>query len=139
MSGQGPSNPYAAKLSARIKCTRNTSASPAKFAIKYKPPEVTAAVLLLAAQRPSAHFETTASANNPSLVKPFGGETDIFIYPGYRFKAIDALITNFHLPKSTLLMLVCAFVGYERTMAAYQAAIAARYRFFSYGDAMFII
>jgi len=66
------------------------------------------------------------------------GDTSIFITPGFRFKAVDALITNFHLPKSTLLMLVGAFAGYERMRAAYETAVAERYRFFSYGDAMFI-
>lgn len=65
-------------------------------------------------------------------------ETRLFIRPGYRFKVVDALLTNFHLPESTLLMLVCAFGGYETMMAAYRHAVAARYRFFSYGDAMFI-
>lgn len=69
--------------------------------------------------------------------KPFLGETDIFIYPGYQFNTVDALITNFHLPKSSLLMLVCAFAGYERVMNAYQIAIEKEYRFFSYGDACF--
>lgn len=66
------------------------------------------------------------------------GQTSLFIYPGYRFHAVDALITNFHLPGSTLLMLVCAFVGTERLLAAYRSAVAERYRFFSYGDAMFL-
>ena len=66
------------------------------------------------------------------------GETDIFIYPGYRFRLVDALVTNFHLPKSTLLMLISAFAGRDRVMNAYQAAIESQYRFFSYGDAMFI-
>jgi S-adenosylmethionine:tRNA ribosyltransferase-isomerase len=66
------------------------------------------------------------------------GDTDIFIYPGYKFKAVDALITNFHLPESTLIMLVSAFLGYENTMKAYAAAVLERYRFFSFGDAMFI-
>ncbi|HBP69018.1 MAG TPA: tRNA preQ1(34) S-adenosylmethionine ribosyltransferase-isomerase QueA, partial [Alcanivorax sp.] len=65
-------------------------------------------------------------------------ETDIFIYPGYRFRQVDALVTNFHLPRSTLLMLVSAFAGRERVLAAYEEAIRERYRFFSYGDAMFI-
>ena len=65
-------------------------------------------------------------------------ETDLFITPGYQFRAVDALITNFHLPKSTLLMLVSAFAGYDRIQAAYAHAIAQRYRFFSYGDAMFL-
>jgi S-adenosylmethionine:tRNA ribosyltransferase-isomerase len=66
------------------------------------------------------------------------GETDLFITPGYRFQVVDALLTNFHLPRSTLLMLVCAFAGYDRVMAAYRAAVEAGYRFFSYGDAMFL-
>jgi S-adenosylmethionine:tRNA ribosyltransferase-isomerase len=66
------------------------------------------------------------------------GETDIFITPGYRFRVVDALITNFHLPKSTLLMLVSAFAGTDTIRAAYAHAIAERYRFFSYGDAMFL-
>ena len=66
------------------------------------------------------------------------GETNIFIYPGYRFRIVDALITNFHLPESTLIMLVSAFAGRERTLAAYEEAVRERYRFFSYGDAMFI-
>ena len=66
------------------------------------------------------------------------GWTNIFIYPGYRFKAMDALITNFHLPESTLIMLVSAFAGYEHVMEAYRIAVQERYRFFSFGDAMFI-
>ncbi len=77
------------------------------------------------------------AAQNGAL-QPFKGETNIFIFPGYQFRCIDALITNFHLPQSTLLMLVCAFAGYEKTMSAYQEAIAHNYRFFSYGDAMWI-
>ena len=68
----------------------------------------------------------------------WSGDTDIFIYPGYRFGVVDAMITNFHLPESTLIMMVSAFAGYRKTMAAYQLAVAERYRFFSYGDAMFI-
>ena len=67
------------------------------------------------------------------------GETDIFIYPPYDFKVVDALITNFHLPKSTLIMLVSAFAGYENTMDIYETAVENQYRFFSFGDAMFII
>ncbi|MGH8519471.1 MAG: S-adenosylmethionine:tRNA ribosyltransferase-isomerase, partial [Panacagrimonas sp.] len=66
------------------------------------------------------------------------GETRIFITPGYRFRAVDLLVTNFHLPESTLLMLVCAFGGSERMLQAYRHAVAQRYRFFSYGDAMLI-
>ena len=68
----------------------------------------------------------------------FDGETRLFITPGYQFRAVDALLTNFHLPESTLLMLVSAFGGYERVIAAYRHAVAQRYRFFSYGDAMFL-
>ena len=67
------------------------------------------------------------------------GYTDIFIYPGYEFKVIDGLITNFHLPESTLIMLVSAFLGYDNTMNAYKKAVEERYRFFSFGDAMLII
>ena len=66
------------------------------------------------------------------------GWTDIFIYPGYQFKMVDALITNFHLPKSTLMMLVSALAGRDSIMAAYREAVRERYRFFSFGDAMFI-
>jgi len=71
-------------------------------------------------------------------LRPFTGDTRLFITPGYPFRAVDALVTNFHLPESTLLMLCAAFVGRERLLAAYRHAIAARYRFFSYGDAMFL-
>jgi S-adenosylmethionine:tRNA ribosyltransferase-isomerase len=77
-------------------------------------------------------------AARDGALRPFRGETDIFISPGYRFQVVDALITNFHLPESTLLMLVCAFSGYAPVMAAYRHAVAAGYRFFSYGDAMFL-
>jgi S-adenosylmethionine:tRNA ribosyltransferase-isomerase len=66
------------------------------------------------------------------------GETRLFIQPGFEFKVADALVTNFHLPKSTLLMLVCAFAGFEPMIAAYKVAVEQDYRFFSYGDAMFI-
>jgi len=79
-----------------------------------------------------------ALASEQDLIAPLQGETDIFIYPGYQFRAVDAMITNFHLPESTLIMLVSAFAGREPVLAAYQAAIVERYRFFSYGDAMFI-
>lgn len=79
-----------------------------------------------------------SAADENGRFKECGGDTDIFIYPGYKFKAIDALITNFHLPESTLIMLVSAFAGYDNTMNAYKHAVAERYRFFSFGDAMFI-
>ena len=72
-------------------------------------------------------------------IQAFEGSTDIFIKPGYKFGITDALITNFHLPESTLIMLVSAFAGYENTMRAYKTAVEEKYRFFSFGDAMFII
>ena len=72
-------------------------------------------------------------------MKPGSGWTDIFIYPGYRFKVLDCLITNFHLPESTLVMLVSALAGREHILHAYEEAIKERYRFFSFGDAMLII
>ena len=78
------------------------------------------------------------SAAQGDELEPFEGETSLFIRPGYRFRVVDALITNFHLPESSLLMLVCAFAGRERMLAAYRYAVAQRYRFFSYGDAMLI-
>jgi S-adenosylmethionine:tRNA ribosyltransferase-isomerase len=73
------------------------------------------------------------------VVKPFEGHTEIFLYPGKKFHAIDGLITNFHLPESTLIMLVSAFAGYENTMNAYRFAVEERFRFFSFGDAMLIV
>ncbi|BCT93035.1 S-adenosylmethionine:tRNA ribosyltransferase-isomerase [Lysobacter helvus] len=78
------------------------------------------------------------SALRDGELQPFAGETSIFILPGYRIRSVDALLTNFHLPESTLLMLVSAFAGRERIRAAYAHAIAERYRFFSYGDAMLL-
>jgi len=80
-------------------------------------------------------LETAAAAG---VLAPYRGDTRLFIRPGYEFQVVDALLTNFHLPQSTLLMLVCAFGGYDRMMAAYRHAVAAEYRFFSYGDAMFV-
>jgi S-adenosylmethionine:tRNA ribosyltransferase-isomerase len=77
-------------------------------------------------------------SNKEGRLEPYQGETDIFITPGYEFKVIDALVTNFHLSESTLLMLVSAFAGYENIKNAYQHAIKEKYRFFSYGDAMFL-
>ncbi|MDH5472958.1 MAG: tRNA preQ1(34) S-adenosylmethionine ribosyltransferase-isomerase QueA [Gammaproteobacteria bacterium] len=78
------------------------------------------------------------SAARSGQLSAYKGDTSIFIYPGYKFNVVDALITNFHLPQSTLLMLVSAFAGYDSIMAAYQHAVQSQYRFFSYGDAMFI-
>lgn len=80
-------------------------------------------------------LETAARSGR---VEPFEGDTRLFIYPGYEFRVVDAMLTNFHLPESSLLMLVAAFAGYEQVMNAYRHAVAERYRFFSYGDAMFI-
>lgn len=77
-------------------------------------------------------------ADEKGIIRAGSGWTDIFIYPGYRFKCVDALLTNFHLPKSTLLMLVSAFAGVEQVREAYRQAVENRYRFFSFGDAMFI-
>lgn len=82
-------------------------------------------------------LETAAGDNG--TVQPGSGWTSIFIYPGYQFKAVDALVTNFHLPKSSLLMLVSAFAGRETIMRAYEHAIAERYRFFSFGDSMLLL
>ena len=70
---------------------------------------------------------------------PGRGEASLFIYPGFTFKAIDGLLTNFHLPRSSLLMLVAAFAGTERVLAAYRTAVAKKYRFYSYGDAMLVV
>ncbi len=80
-------------------------------------------------------LETASGAGG---LRPFRGESELFIYPGHRFRSVDALVTNFHLPESTLLMLVSAFAGRERVLAAYEHAVRAGYRFYSYGDAMFI-
>lgn len=84
----------------------------------------------------SAAQESTKAGHE--TIQPFFGDTEIFIYPGYQYQVVDALITNFHLPESTLIMLVSAFAGYDHTMKAYQHAVQQTYRFFSYGDAMFI-
>ncbi len=78
------------------------------------------------------------ATGDDGIVRPYEGDTSIFIHPGVKFKCVDAMITNFHLPESTLIMLVCAFSGYDNTMNAYREAVEKRYRFFSFGDAMFI-
>ncbi|HEX7839659.1 MAG TPA: S-adenosylmethionine:tRNA ribosyltransferase-isomerase, partial [Kofleriaceae bacterium] len=108
---------------------------------RYVIPEATAA--LVATGRPIVALGTTAlraleaAATAPATVTPGPGATELFIYPGsgHQFRVVSHLITNFHLPQSTLLLLVCAFAGTERVLAAYRHAVAARYRFFSYGDA----
>lgn len=79
-----------------------------------------------------------SAADENGMVRPCSGNTDIFIYPGYRFKVTDGLLTNFHLPESTLLMLVSALAGRENVLAAYEEAVREKYRFFSFGDAMFL-
>jgi S-adenosylmethionine:tRNA ribosyltransferase-isomerase len=106
---------------------------------RYAIPDATSA--LLASGRPIVALGTTAlRALEASGGAPGSGSTDLFIYPGsgHEFRVVDHLVTNFHLPESTLLMLVCAFAGTERVLAAYRHAVAARYRFFSYGDAMLL-
>ncbi|GIU29766.1 tRNA preQ1(34) S-adenosylmethionine ribosyltransferase-isomerase QueA [Shewanella sp. MBTL60-007] len=82
-------------------------------------------------------LESAAKAS-PEQLQAFSGDTDIFIYPGYQFQVVDAMVTNFHLPESTLIMLLSAFAGFDEVKNAYQHAIAQKYRFFSYGDAMFV-
>ena len=81
---------------------------------------------------------TYARENGLGEIAPFHNDTSIFIYPGYQYQVVDCLITNFHLPESTLIMLVCAFAGYKNTMHAYHHAVKDKYKFFSYGDCMFI-
>ena len=109
---------------------------------RYSIPAATAA--LIASGRPVVAVGTTvvraleAAARGPRAVAPGPGSTDLFIGPGHRFQIVDHLVTNFHLPGSTLLVLVCAFAGRERVLAAYRHAVAAGYRFFSYGDAMLV-
>ncbi|MBC8569572.1 tRNA preQ1(34) S-adenosylmethionine ribosyltransferase-isomerase QueA [Zongyangia hominis] len=114
---------------------------------RYFMPEETAALIREAKKTGNRVIAvgTTSCRTLESVAQKYGefkecsGSTDIFIYPGYTFKAIDGLITNFHLPESTLIMLVSAFAGYEHVMNAYRTAVEERYRFFSFGDAMLII
>lgn len=82
-------------------------------------------------------LESVADENG--FVRPCRGNTEIFIFPGYRFRCVDGLITNFHLPKSTLIMLISAFLGREKTLELYNLAVKNRYRFFSFGDAMLLL
>jgi len=82
-------------------------------------------------------LETASSEDG--RISPMEGETDLYIYPGYRFKMVDRLITNFHLPGSTLLLLVSAFAGKDETLTAYKRAVESAFRFFSYGDAMLVV
>jgi S-adenosylmethionine:tRNA ribosyltransferase-isomerase len=112
---------------------------------RYEIPEATAAAVDQARREGrrivavgTTVVRTLESAAKEGKVAPGVGRTDLFITPGFRFQAVDLLLTNFHLPRSTLLMLVCAFAGRERVLAAYEEAIASGYRFYSYGDAMLI-
>lgn len=114
----------------------------------YMLPEITAALInetkknggrVIAVGTTSCRTLESIGTDERGVVHAGEGFTDIFIYPGYRFKILDGLITNFHLPESTLIMLVSAFAGYDETMAAYQHAVKERYRFFSFGDAMAIL
>jgi S-adenosylmethionine:tRNA ribosyltransferase-isomerase len=86
----------------------------------------------------AAGVVAAAGAVSSAALIPYKGATRVFIKPGYKFRVVDAMVTNFHLPESTLLMLCAAFVGRDALLAAYAHAITARYRFFSYGDAMFL-
>jgi S-adenosylmethionine:tRNA ribosyltransferase-isomerase len=86
----------------------------------------------------SAAWKANMETEQFDQLKPFVGETDIFIYPGFEFKVVDAMVTNFHLPESTLIMLVSAFAGQDNILKAYNSAVANQYRFFSYGDAMLL-
>ncbi len=113
----------------------------------YELPEATAEAVA-AARRRSARVVAVgttvvraleACATGAGLVRPGAGRCDLFVYPGFRFRVVDALVTNFHLPRSTLLMLVSAFAGREKVLEAYREAIESRYRFYSYGDAMLLV
>ena len=84
-------------------------------------------------------LEGSFAQSDRGILVPFRGKTNLFIYPGYRFRVVDGLITNFHLPRSSLLMLVSALIGRERLLNLYQEAIKQRYRFYSFGDAMLIL
>ena len=91
-----------------------------------------------AALSADAHATLSGVSEAPPRLEPWSGETRLFIKQGFRFRVVDALLTNFHLPESTLLMLVCAFAGREPVLRAYRHAVEERYRFFSYGDAMLL-
>ena len=93
---------------------------------------------LIAVGTTSCRVLESIADEKTGMVKPIEDDTEIFIYPGYKFKCIDGLITNFHLPESTLLMLVSAFAGKEYVMKAYKEAVEKEYKFFSFGDAMYI-
>ena len=104
-----------------------------------------ASVALLGRMRPAIgriieqNVRSLEAASADGRIAPFDGETDLFINPGFEFQTVDAMITNFHLPQSSLLMLVAAFSGFDPIMQAYRHAVAERYRFYSYGDAMLLL
>ena len=109
----------------------------------YLPPDTASAVnsakRVLAVGTTSVRVLETQAARYGLPIQPGSGNTDIFIYPGFKYQVTGALLTNFHLPQSTLIMLVCAFANRELIMEAYRQAVAERYRFFSYGDCMLIL
>ena len=110
---------------------------------EYNVPEATADAVTGARGRAAVIAVGTTSARTLESAfrdgrRPGEDSTRLFIYPGYEFKAVRAMVTNFHLPKSTLLMLICAFAGRDKTLSAYREAVRTGYRFYSYGDAMFI-
>jgi S-adenosylmethionine:tRNA ribosyltransferase-isomerase len=102
-------------------------------------PEATAAAVRAAARRIAVGTTAVRTLETAAQEGTLAGDTSIFIYPGFEFRAVNAMLTNFHLPRSSLLMLVCAFAGRELTLAAYEHAVRERYRFFSYGDCMLIL
>ncbi len=104
----------------------------------YEVPEETVEKIKLAKRRIAVGTTTTRALESAFTSGNWSGETELFISPGYKFKAVDAMITNFHLPKSSLLVMISAFAGRENVMAAYRAAVEEKYRFYSFGDAMFI-
>ncbi len=102
-------------------------------------PEDSAGVVRAASRRIAVGTTSVRALETAAREGRLGGETDIFIYPGFQFRSVDAMLTNFHLPRSSLLMLVCAFAGRDLTLAAYEHAVREKYRFFSYGDCMLIL
>jgi S-adenosylmethionine:tRNA ribosyltransferase-isomerase len=137
MLGREPSSRYAWTASKTISCTLSTPKCRKRLSTRCWRPKRGNRVIAVGTTSVRS-LESAAQAAKEALIEPFFGDTQIFIFPGYQYQVIDALVTNFHLPESTLIMLVSAFAGYKHTMHAYQEAVAHKYRFFSYGDAMFI-
>ena len=121
--------------SQQIACTRSALLSTSHLSTLWKARVHPAAASSRWEPRRFVHWKPRAASGQ---LRPYAGETDLFIYPGFEFRVVDILLTNFHLPQSSLLMLVAAFAGRERTLAAYRHAVLQRYRFFSYGDAMLV-